>query len=79
MDLLFKTLTDMYSRTSADATTEADIRLAGSTEYSARTFLIPRICYYRDNQTKWPPAGCNIQNKHIQDTGKWKFTNDCKF
>jgi len=48
-------LTDTYSRTSAVATTEADIRLAGSTEYSARTFLIPLICHHIGSQIKWLP------------------------
>lgn len=71
------TLTDIYSRTSAVATTEADIRLAGSTEYSARTFLIPFICYYSGDQTKWLPVGYNISNEYTEL--KWKFTNDCKF
>jgi len=48
-------LTDTCSRTSAVATTEADIRLAGSTEYSARTFLIPLICHHIGSQIKWLP------------------------
>lgn len=39
-----KLLTEMYPTTSALPTTEADIRFTGSTEYSARTFLIALVC-----------------------------------
>lgn len=36
-------LTEIYSRTSMLATTDADIRFEGSTEYSARAFRIALV------------------------------------
>jgi len=37
-------LTDIYSRTSELATIEAEIRFAGSTEYSARALRMALVC-----------------------------------
>lgn len=43
--------TDIYWSTSELATMDADIRFAGSTEYSALTFLIARVCVYVSKQS----------------------------
>lgn len=48
-------LTEMYSKMSGPATIYADIRFAGSTEYSARAFLIDLVCKHINKQ----------QNKHF--------------